>query len=429
MEKYVNELFNFINESPTIFHNVKLVKTILNNFSFIELKENTKWYLEAGKSYYVIREDASIITFKTPLNAPNGFNIVASHNDSPCFKIKPEGLIISDNYNKLNVEGYGGMILSTWLDRPLSVAGRVYVKTKEGLESRLVNLSGHTIVIPNVAIHLTREATQDTLNKQVDMLPITGVNLDKATLLEKLNNVCIFEDGEEIVSYDLYLYNKEEGCVAGFGNDLILSPKLDDLECAFSSLEAFLEATPNEKINVCCIFDNEEVGSGSNHAAGSTFLTDVLERICASFDLDKYMMYAGSMLVSADNAHAVHPAHLEKSDPTNRVFMNKGIVIKHQAGLSYTTTALSNSIFKTICDKAGVPTQNYTNRSDMRGGSTLGHIQLEKLSITSVDIGLAQLAMHSSFETAGAKDIAFMVKGLKEFYSSNIKINDNKITL
>lgn len=429
MEKYVNELFNFINESPTVFHNIKFVKLVLDNFKFIELKENTAWNIEGGKSYYVIREDASIIAFKAPMGPINGFNIVASHNDSPCFKIKPEGLIISDAYNKLNIEGYGGMILSTWLDRPLGVAGRVYVKTNSGIESRLVNLSGHTIVIPNVAIHLSREQNSDSLNKQVDLLPITGVNLDNNTLIEKLKNVCIFEDGEEIASYDLYLYNKEEGTVAGFGNDLILSPKLDDLECAFSSLEAFLEAAPCEKINVCAIFDNEEVGSGSNHAAGSTFLTDVLERICGSFNLDKYVMYASSMLVSADNAHALHPAHPEKSDPTNKVYMNKGIVIKHQAGLSYTTTALSSSIFKSLCDKAGVPTQNYTNRSDLRGGSTLGHIQLEKLSITSVDIGLAQLAMHSCFETAGAKDIAYMVKGLKEFYSSNIKTDNNKITL
>lgn len=425
MYKYVNELFDFINSSPTCFHNVALIKAILKNFKYVELKENETWSLEANKSYFVSRDSASIIAFKIPGELNNiGFNIVASHNDSPTFKIKPNGEISTSDYKKLNTEPYGGMIASTWFDRPLGIAGRVMVKTVDGIEERLVNLSGHNIVIPSVAIHLNRNGSD--LNMQNDLLPVIGLKTDDTTFTKQLEKSSIFDETEKILAHDLFLYNKDKGTTAGYDNELILSPKLDDLECVFASLEAFLEAKDVKNISLCAIFDNEEVGSGSNHGAGSTFLTDVLERICASFGIDKYAAYASSMLVSADNAHAIHPAHPEKSDSSNMVSLNKGIVIKSHAGLSYTTESLSSSIFKALCEKANVPYQDYTNRSDMRGGSTLGHIALEKLSINSVDVGLAQLAMHSSLETAGAKDIEYMVKALKEFFNSKIEIN-NKI--
>lgn len=429
MQKYVNELFDFIQSSPTCFHNIQLIKTILKNFKYTELKENQKWVIEPNKGYFVIRDSASIIIFKTPTCIDNAsFNIVASHNDSPTFKIKPMGELNAGVYKKLNTEPYGGMIAGTWFDRPLSIAGRVLVKTVDGIQERLVNLSGHNVIIPSVAIHLNRSGNQE-LNFQNDLLPICGLNTSDLTFMEQLKKCSIFGDEEEILSYDLFLYNKERGTTIGLDHELIASPKLDDLECVFASLEAFLETKDNQNIIVCGIFDNEEVGSGSNHGAASTFLTDVLERIVASTNLDKYIAYASSMLVSADNAHAVHPAHPEKSDPTNCVHLNKGVVIKHHAGLSYTTEAVSASIFKAICDKACVPYQDYTNRSDLRGGSTLGHIALEKLSITSIDIGLAQLAMHSINETAGSKDIQYMVKALKEFFSSKISFDRNNIKL
>lgn len=422
-QKYVNELFNFIASSPTCFHNVALVKSILNSYNYQELKESTTWPLEKGKNYYVIRDDASIIAFKIPNNFEDaGFNIVASHNDSPTFKIKPEGCIENPNYKRLNTEPYGGMILSTWFDRPLSIAGRVIIKKNNEVSTRLVNLSGHDFIIPNVAIHLTRSTNPLELNTQNDLLPVIGLTNEENSFSKQLKKASLLDTDEVIIAHDLFLYNKEVGTTIGLNQELIASPKLDDLECAFSSLEAFLQSKNENNINVCAIFDNEEVGSGSNHGAASTFLTDVLERICASFNMDKHKTYALSMLVSADNAHAVHPAHPEKSDPTNCVYLNKGIVIKYHSGLSYTTDAISAGIFKTICDNLDVPYQDYTNRSDMRGGSTLGHIALEKLSITSVDIGLAQLAMHSSFETAGSKDIYYMVKGLKGFYDSTRKI-------
>ena len=427
MEKYVNELLNFIESSPTVYHNIHLIKAILNNFKYTELKENTKWNLEPNKAYYVIRDGASIITFKTPAEI-KGFHIVASHNDSPSFKVKPNGELNAGAFKKLNTEPYGGMIATTWFDRPLSVAGRVIVKTPNGVETRLVNLAGHNVVIPSVAIHL-RGGQQMDINLQNDLLPVVGLINEENTFTKQLEKCTIFSDDEKILSHDLFLYNKEKGCVAGLDNELIMSPKLDDLECVFASLEAFLEAKPLNKIMVCAVFNNEEVGSGSNNGAASTFLTDTLERICSALDLDKYMMYANSFLVSADNAHAVHPAHPEKSDPTNNVQMNKGIVIKHHSSLSYTTSGLSASAFKAICDKVGVPYQDYTNRSDLRGGSTLGRIALEKLSINALDIGLAQLAMHSIMETAGTKDIKYMVSALKEFYQIDLDIDGVNINI
>ncbi len=422
MEKYVNELLNFIESSVSVYHNIYLIKNILKNFKYIELDESKDWELEPNKSYFVVRGGASIITFKVPATY-KGFHIVASHNDSPTFKIKPNGELSSGSFKKLNTEPYGGMLLSTWFDKPLGIAGRVFVKTKDGVDSRLVNLSGHSIVIPSLAAHLKGGSLE--LNPQNDLLPVIGLSNEENTFMNQLKKCSVFAEDEEILSHDLFLYNKERGCVAGFNNELIISPKLDDLECVFASLEAFLESKPENNIAVCAIFDNEEVGSGSNHGAASTFLTDVLERICTSLNLNKHIMYSNSMLVSADNAHAVHPAHPEKSDPTNNVHINKGVVIKYHSAFSYTTEGLSASIFKAICDKAGVKYQDYTNRSDLRGGSTLGRIQLEKLSVKALDIGLAQLAMHSANETAGAKDIKDMVLALKEFYQTTIEVNNS----
>lgn len=426
MEKYVNELLNFIESSVSVYHNIHLIKAILKNFNYIELEENKEWNLEPNKSYFVVRGGASIITFKVPCTQ-EGFMIVASHNDSPSFKVKPNGELNAGSYKKLNTEPYGGMLISTWFDRPLGIAGRVFVKTKEGIDSRLVNLSGHNVVIPSLAAHLKGNNLE--LNLQNDLLPVVGLTNESNSFMNQLKKVSIFSEDEEILSHDLFLYNKEKGCVAGFDNELIISPKLDDLECVFASLEAFLEARPESNISVCAIFDNEEVGSGSNHGAASTFLTDVLERICDELNLNKYVMYQNSMLVSADNAHAVHPAHPEKSDPTNNVHLNKGIVIKYHSSLSYTTDGISAGIFKAICDKAEVTYQDYTNRSDLRGGSTLGRIQLEKLSIKALDIGLAQLAMHSSNEVAGSKDLKDMVKALKEFYQTKIILENSNIII
>ena len=424
MDKYINELFDFIENCPSVYHAVAHIKFILNNFGYQELKENESWQLENNKGYYVIRDNASIIAFKTGNKAASSFHITAAHIDSPTFKLKPNYELSAPSYQRLNTEGYGGMIKYSWFDKPLSIAGRVLVQEKNKITERLINLSGHTFIIPSVAPHLLKDGNNIEFNLQNDTLPLIGLD-NGISLKEQIEKIILYNDDEKIISHDLYLYNKEKGNIIGTNHDMIASKKLDDLECAFSALEAFLEAKNDNNINVCALFDNEEVGSGSNHGAASTFLTDILERICQTLNKDKYVLYSSSILLSADNAHAVHPAHPELTDPTNNVYLNKGIVIKYHAGLSYTTNATSSAIFKTILDNNNIPYQEYTNRSDKRGGSTLGHIQLEKLSITSIDIGLAQLAMHSSYETAGAKDVMYMVSGIKAFYEADIKVNEN----
>ena len=429
MEKYVNELFDFIEQCPSPYHAVAHMKFILNNFKYQELKENEEWKLEPNKGYFVIRDSASIITFKTGDMDANSFHIVASHLDSPTFKLKPNFELDDSHYKRLNTEGYGGMLKHTWFDKPLGIAGRVMVKTNNRIEQRLVNLAGHTVIIPSLAIHLQRDGEGMDFNLQKDVIPVVGLTGCENSLRKQMEKICLFEDNEQILSHDLFLYNKERGTTIGFDHEMIAAPKLDDLECAYSSLEAFLESKSQDTMNVCAIFDNEEVGSGSNHGAASTFLTDTLDRICECLNKDKHIIYANSMLVSADNAHAVHPAYPERSDPTNNTYLNQGVVIKYHAGLSYTTEAASASIFKAILDFNNIPHQEYTNRSDKRGGSTLGHIQLEKLSIVSVDIGLAQLAMHSNYETAGAKDLLYMVKGLKSFYDTPFNFDGNNFEL
>ena len=413
--KYVNELFEFIKNSPSVYHNINLVKGILNSFNFQELKENEKWKLENNKNYYVVRSDASIIMFKIG-NDPHGFNIICSHNDSPSFKIKPNYETTSLSYVRAKVETYGSPLYFTWFDRPLSLAGRVLVKTKTGVDSRLVDLTSHKFIVPSVAPHVGNIDVQKP-SVQNELIPIVGLN--GSSLKELIKSRTCFEEGEEILSHDLFLYNKEEPSSIGVNHEMISTCKLDDLECAFTSLEAFLESTNNEMINTCVIFNNEEIGSASNNAAASTFLTDVFERICNCLGLDKYVMYASSFLVSADNAHAVHPSRIGSTDIENPVFMNKGIVIKQSASLSYTSDALSMAKFENILVNNKIPYQVFANNSDIRGGGTLGRILLSHLSVTCVDIGLAQLSMHSCYETAGAHDLEYMVKGLKAFYETN----------
>lgn len=423
MEK---ELLKFIQKAHTTYQAVEEAKKILLDNNFIELDFVNSWHLEKGKNYFIIKEDASIIAFKVGTSLTNpSFNIVASHNDSPFLKIKPQGVIVQNGYTKLNTEVYGGPIYSTWMDRPLGIGGRVVVKENDMIVSKNVSFNT-TVIIPNLAIHLNREMNSNySVNPQIDMQAILSLNEASINdLIKKEMGNC------EVIDYDLFLYNKEEGSVAGIKNELIVSPRLDDLECYFVSLKSFIEASNDENINIWVGFNHEEVGSRSNHGAASTFLVDVMNEIMTYFDLEKQKLEIlnRSIIVSADNAHGVHPNHPEKTDPCNNVKLNEGIVIKYNSNLSYTTDALSSSIFKLVCEEAKVPYQVYTNRSDIRGGSTLGCILLGSLSIKSVDIGLAQLAMHSTFETAGVKDLEYLEKALKLFYSKHLNyVNKSQI--
>nr|WP_308692460.1 M18 family aminopeptidase [uncultured Terrisporobacter sp.] len=422
---HVKQLFKFIENSPSCFHAIKTITEELKNEGFVEIKEKDTWQIEKGKKYYVTRNLSSVIAFKIPQNDFKSFHIVASHSDSPTFKIKENAEIeVNNKYVKLNTEKYGGMICSTWFDRPLSIAGRILVKENNAVKTHLVNIDKDLVIIPNLAIHMNREVNDGyKYNAQIDMLPLYGDNSSKGSLMKTIAKEVNVEE-ESILGTDLFLYNRMNGTKIGSNEEYISSPRLDDLECAFTSLSAFLSENTSNSASVYCVFDNEEVGSGTKQGADSTFLYDLLRRINISLgktEEDYYRLISSSFMVSADNAHALHPNYTDKSDLTNKVYMNDGIVIKYNANQKYTTDAVSASIFKTICDSVDVPYQTFTNRSDILGGSTLGNISNAHVSLNTIDIGLAQLAMHSTYETAGAKDVTYMIDAIKAFYNTSIE--------
>ena len=339
--------------------------------------------------------------------------ICASHSDSPSFKAKS---IAEDGaYARLSTEKYGGMIMYSWLDRPLSLAGRAMVRTESGLCERLVDADADLFTIPSLAIHMNPEVNNGyKFNPAVDMLPITSHGVELSAIIADSLGVAL----ESIVSHDLYLYVRDEGRVIGRDGEFILAPRLDDLECVYASVKAFLAAEP-QAVPVLAVFDNEEVGSRTKQGAASDMLLSVLTRICGG--KEEYSRLATeSFMVSADNAHAKHPAHPEFSDKGNAPLMNGGIVIKHNASQSYATDAYSEAIFSEICNRAEIKLQSFYNRADIRGGSTLGSISDTVVSVPTVDIGLPQLAMHSAVETAGSEDLSDMIKALTAFYSSAI---------
>lgn len=414
------ELLAFIQKSPTCFHAVAAMKEILEAEGYGELREEDRWNLEKGGKYYVTRNDSALIAFAIPEEEAKGYRIMASHSDSPTFKIKenPE-MEAEGRYVKLNVERYGGMICAPWFDRPLSVAGRVVVKEGEEIVSKLVDVDRDLLMIPNLAIHMNREVNDGyKFNAQKDMLPLYGMSSAKGTFLKTVAEAAGVKE-EEILGHDLFLYNRQEGTVWGAEEAFVSSARLDDLQCAFSSLKGFLAGKKEKYIAVHCVLDNEEVGSGTKQGAASTFLRDVLVRINSGLgqEQEDYLRrLAGSFMVSADNAHAVHPNYGEKADPVNRPCMNEGIVIKHSANQKYCTDGVSAAVFKDLCKRAGVPFQTFTNRSDILGGSTLGNISTTQVAVNAVDIGLAQLAMHSPYETAGVKDTAYLIKAAEMLF-------------
>lgn len=420
----MKDLIDFLNKSVNEYLAVEEIKKMLDNAGFEQLDFSQNWNLKNGGNYYVVKDQSSLIAFKMGLKFDNkGFNIVASHLDSPCLKIKQNGIISVKNNTVLNTEVYGGPILATWFDRPLSIAGRVIVKENEEIVSKIVNVDKDLLIIPSAAIHLKKDVTT---NPQKDLLPIASL-----TNFESIN--CLLEkvlglNKDDIISFDLSVYNKDQAKIVGVNEELLVSPRIDNLECAYTSLQAFINSVNENKVNVYAAFNNEEVGSNTKQGADSTILYDVLRRIVKD-EVELNINLANSFLVSADNAHAQHPNYMELSDPTNNVLMNKGIVIKHNSNQRYTTDGISSAVMQIICEKANVPCQHYTNRSDQRGGGTLGAISSSHVSIHSVDIGLAQLAMHSANETAGVLDAEYMIKALEEFYRSNLIITNNKISL
>lgn len=429
-----DKFLNFIKESKTPFHATSNLAKEFTTNGYVRLTEASKWELKLGGRYYVTKNDSSILAFTIPTDLSDlSFNMVASHTDSPTFKVKPNHTVESAARTLgIALEVYGGTILSSWLDRPLSVAGRVVLKEGSKLVTKLVDINRPLLVIPNVAIHQNRSINDGyKYNPATDMTALYGA---KGSI--KLEDLIIAECGlnkDDLCSMELYIYNYERGYTFGNENEFILAPQIDNLESAYLSSLALLESLNNKSINLFAAFDNEEVGSGSKQGALSMFLADTLKRIFNSLNLsneDLMIALAKSFMVSCDNAHATHPNQPQLCDPLNRVYMNEGIVVKTNANLSYTTDGISYALFTSILKENDIKYQVFANRSDVRGGSTLGHLSQEHVSIDTIDIGLAQLAMHSSNETCGVKDIDIMVDGLKAFYNKHLtKDNDNNFVL
>lgn len=429
-DKYtISSLFKFIKKSTGPFHAVAEVKNTLMENGYTELSECEEWTLRAGGEYFVTRNLSSIIAFRIPENGFDSFMMVASHSDSPSFKIKEQAEMSTPNYVRINTERYGGMLCATWLDRPLSVAGKVMVKDGSTIRSVLYSSEEPLLLIPNLAIHMNRAAnTGFEYKANVDTVPLWSGSAGKTIRGKVAEDLGI--SVESIISTDLFLVNPADGVQWGANGEFISCPRLDDLECVYGSLQGFLASEEARGVPVLAVLDNEEVGSTTKQGADSTFLNDILTRICVSFNISagkQAALIANSFLVSADNAHAVHPNHPEYSDPTSKVFMNGGVVIKYNANQKYTTDSVSDAVFTRICEDAGVPVQRYTNRADMAGGSTLGNISNTHVSVNTIDIGLAQLAMHSSFETAGSDDITHLINALTAFYSASVtRISDGE---
>lgn len=421
--KYANELIKFIKKSPTAYHTVEIVRSALVRAGYTEIQESDIAAFSDGGKHFVVRGGTSLIAFR---GSGNGFMICSTHSDSPSFKLKGEA---DGLYARYATESYGGMIYYSWLDRPLSVAGRIVVRTDGGVRSCLVNIDKNIFTIPSVAIHYNRTVNDGVkLNPAQDLLPLAGTAATKGALMQLVAESAGV-NAADIITHDLYLYNREEGRVVGIADELILSPRLDDLECVYASVDAFLGTRGNcGSVGVLAIFDNEEVGSSTKQGANSTFLDMTLSHIAGS-DSKYVEMLKNSFMVSADNAHASHPNHPELSDPKNAPRLSEGIAIKYNANQRYATDALSDAIFRTLALRSGARTQSYTNRADMPGGSTLGSICTTRVSVPTVDIGLPQLAMHSATETAAVSDLADMVKVLRELYSSLIRVSGDNVDI
>lgn len=424
-KQFAEELINFVEKSVSPFHAVMAIEEELKNSGYEELKQNEKWSLEKGKKYYLKKNSSAIFAFNICGKVEEGYKIVGGHTDSPCFRIKTNPEMVENGYVKFNTEVYGGPILNTWLDRPLSFAGRVSLRNSDVLnpQIRFVNIDRPIMIIPNLAIHMNRKVNEGVqLNKQKELLPIAGIidsEFKKENFLIRLLAKELKVNEADILDFDLFTYEYEKGKVIGLNEEFISCAKLDDLEMVHAGLEAIVSAEGKSGINILVCFDNEEVGSGTKQGAGSKLLSSLLERIAIGLNAtrEEYMIgISNSFMISSDMAHAVHPNFPEKADPTNKPIINKGPVIKISASQSYTTDADSAAVYKMICEKAGVPYQVFFNRSDERGGSTIGPITTTHLDIRSVDIGNPMLAMHSVRELAGVADHTYVKKSFEQFF-------------
>jgi len=417
MDKKIKAFMSFLDASHSAYHAAQNLTKLLGEAGYTQLSEGENWTLVPGGKYYLTRGGTAVIAFRIPGGVVKGFAISASHSDRPTFKIK-ENAELCGTYTRLATEKYGGMLMATWLDRPLSVAGRVVVETENGVESKLVDIDRDLLLIPNVAIHMNRTANDGyKWNPAVDTLPLAG-GKDAGGKLEQLLKK---QAGGKILGHDLYLYIRQKASIWGVDKEFISAAALDDLACAWCCAQGFLNARDSENIPVLCVFDSEEVGSASQQGAASRLLESTVKRICAARALDEQILLSNSFMISADNGHAVHPNHPEYADASNAPVINGGVVLKFNANQRYTTDGITAAIFRKVCQKAGVAVQTYCNRADIPGGSTLGNMSLSQVSVPTVDIGLPQLAMHSCYETAGVQDVLDLEKAMAQFYSTALE--------
>ena len=430
----IDDVFEFLQEGVTPYHAAATAAAWLDAAGFARLEEADYWNLEPSHGYYLIRGGSAVVAWRMPDHAIGGWRITASHSDAPGWKVKTD-TVEADGCRRLSVEGYGGMNMATWLDRPLTVAGRVLLRTDDGVETRLVHLDRDLLVIPSLAIHMQRDVNKGhEYNPQLDMQPLWGP-AGSRTLTDLLCEELGVQP-EDILDRDLQLVVRQAPVQVGPDGEYFMAPRIDDLACAATTLLGFLDAAA-EADSACApvwaMLDHEEVGSSSRQGAQSSFLRDVLDRILASIPHSAQMEYralANSFLLSADNGHATHPNFAQKSDPAAPVRLGGGVVLKYNASQKYTTNALSGGIFRAICQQAGVPVQVFTNRADEPGGSTLGNLQSHTLPVPMADIGLPQLAMHSAVETAAEADVNAMVRAVAAFYRAHLRaLGDGAYTL
>ena len=421
----VNSMLHFIKKSATSFHAVKNTAQMLEEADYVNLKE-ARWTLQPGGKYYVTRNGSSLIAFRIPEKNAGGFMIAASHSDSPCFRLRDHAEM-AGSYVRLSAERYGGQILASWVDRPLSIAGRVLVRKENRVEQRLVDFEKDMVLIPNLAIHLNREMNNGhKYDPNTDLVPLYGMADAKGSFQKELAALAGCGP-EELLATDLFVYNNQPGSVWGAENAFVSAPRLDDLACVFTSLQAFLLAKEAANIPVLAIFDNEEIGSETKQGAGSAFLADTLQAICADRGMDYRFALTQSMMLSCDNGHGLHPNHPELADRNEAPVLGGGVIIKHSP--RYATDGVSSAVFAELCRKAGVPVQHYSNRPDQAGGATLGNIANTKTGMMSVDIGMAQLAMHSSFETAAAADVAHMIRAVQAVYEASLTAEGDHVVM
>lgn len=419
MQGCVEGLLEFIRKSPTAFHAVETSAACLESAGFVRLSEQEDWELRAGGKYYLTRNQSSIIAFSLPTERARRILLSASHTDSPMFKLKHNCESPAfGTYVRLNTEVYGGTILSSWLDRPLSLAGRAVVREGDTYRARLFCLDRDLLVIPNVAIHMNRTVNSGyAFNPAVDLLPLFSMAGEDSPGVADLLAEVLGCAKDDILGMDAFVYNRCAGSVWGARNEFFSAPRIDNLMCLYGTLSGFLSAKPQaDSLGVWFSADNEETGSATKQGAGSVLLADTLDRICEKLGLDKRVLLANGMMVSADNGHAKHPNHPELSDAQNAPRLGGGVVIKTNAAQHYATDGPSAALFSEICRSAGVSVQQFANRSDQPGGSTLGSISNTKVPLLTVDIGMAQLAMHSAYETAACSDCADLSRAMQAFY-------------